>query len=460
MRFLITTLAEYQTTFWRKVGIQLRELGHDIAFISFDDRSSEMLEIQGLRVFRATAVDGMPSLTDPECDALFARFRIDCVNYWLAHERFGFHRHDSSMLRRKLACALIAVDRACEEWAKDGPSILVQELGGFLSVIASFFVARAHGWDNWFIEPSFFRGRLFFVRNSFNAITILQQSSVREISFEVKNYLDETLKSGAIVIPQKDRHQYTTARKKILNFRNLNRLIEKVADKHVLGKKQEFDGISSHVTNHVRMLFNSYRLISFYTNINKIKRFFYYPLHVPGDMALTLRSPQYLDQLGLIDFICRSVPSNHILAIKEHPAMIGAVESGRLIGLLNRFDNLVLLHPTMNNFDVIRRSEAVISVNSKSGAEAGLLGKPVLVLGDAFYKEAPFTTVIDRLQDLPHKLADSILPDRVKTSDLSVRRYFADVWDLTVAGELYVNDVENIRVFSRSMIQAVSRRSN
>lgn len=53
-RFLITTLAEYQTHFWLTVGLKLRELDRQVAFLSFDDRSTELLEAAGFKVFSAT----------------------------------------------------------------------------------------------------------------------------------------------------------------------------------------------------------------------------------------------------------------------------------------------------------------------------------------------------------------------------------------------------------------------
>ncbi len=452
-RFLITTLAEYQTRFWLAIGLRLRELGREAAFLSFDDRSTEMLEAAGLKVFSATDTSAAPRGDDPAADALFRRFGMTDLNFWLAHERFTFGVRDSVAMRHKLAAALLAADRACQQWPGPEPVVMVQELGGFLSVIGSFFAARHHGMDNWFIEPSFFRGRMFFLRNSFAALRVAHAPDT-PVPPQVSRYLDDTISRGAIVIPLKDRHQYTTARKKIVNWRNTRRLVEKLADKHLYGKKQEFGHIGRHVAAHARMLLNSHRLRSRYVPMETCGRFVYYPLHVPGDMALTLRTPHLLDQLALIDYICRSVPDTHRVAIKEHPAMVGAMNAARLIELLQRHDNLVLLPPTTNNYKVLAAADAVISVNSKSGAEGGLLGKPVLVLGDAFYREAPFATAVDRLQDLPRQLARVLGPGHRGSSEKATRSYFASVWRHSLPGELYVTDAENVSIFTDSMLEA------
>ena len=450
-RLLITTLAEYQTDFWHAVGLSLRRRGHEPAFLSFDDRSTERLLADNFRVFpgidEETRKAPAAALTD-----IFDRFGVHDLNYWLTHERFAFGLSDDAAMRAKLAGALVAGERACQELASEGPVELVQELGGFLSVVGSYFAARSLGLHNWFIEPSFFRGRLFFLKNSFGAMAIPHDRNV--VLPEVERYLSETIESQSIVIPLKDRHQYTSARKKIINWRNFRRLIEKVVDKHVYGKRQEFSHLRDHVGKHAMMLLNSRRLSKHYDTLPSAKPFVYYPLHVPGDMALTLRSPTYLDQLSLIDLLCRTIPATHRLAVKEHPAMVGAVSAGRLLELRRRYDNLRLLPPTTNNYEVLRQADLIVSVNSKSGAEAGLLGLPVMVLGDAFYADAPFAHPIDNIKDLGAKMRET-LSGGISPPDDATRRFFSAVWKVSYPGELYVSNERNIEAFVDSMLTAI-----
>jgi Capsule polysaccharide biosynthesis protein len=451
-RLIITTLAEYQTVFWVEVGIYLSKSGHDVSFLSFDDRSTEMLRARGCQVHSATEIS---QLSDDEIDHVFNKFGIDRLNHWLSHERFAFDTGDSAALRRKLAAALLASDQACKEVLKRGPAVMIQELGGFLSVVGAFHAARTNSIDNWFIEPSFFRGRLFFLRNSFMAPRV-PDDHIGSVPEELRRYLEETMRTGAIVVPQKDRHQYTTAWKKIVNMRNARRLIEKLIDKHWHGKRQEFGHIASHVRTHARMLWNSRLLRSSYTPLEAVDRFVYYPLHVPGDMALTLRTPHLLDQLSLVDHICRSVPPTHCVAIKEHPAMVGAVDAKRLLALRRRYDNLVLLPPATNNYAVLRSCEAVVSINSKSGAEGALIGKSVIVLGDAFYTHSPIVHTVEKIQDLPFVLADVLSSGASGVAPTVIERFLAAVWRRSHPGELYVADAGNVVRFSQSMLAALS----
>lgn len=451
---LITTLAEYQTDFWLQVGLKLKENGEEVAFLSFDDRSTEQLIAHGFQTFSLSPADFAVDTSDANFSVVTSTFNMQNLNYWFSHERMTFGINDSTELRRKLIAYILFADRACAALRASGKTItMVQELGGFLSVIASFFAARKNGIDNWFIEPAFFRGRVFFLKNSFAAPSV-NGNLVSEVSPEVKEYLEKTLASGAIVVPLKDQHQYTTAYRKVINWKNLRRLTTKLIDKYCKGKRQEFGYIGRHVAIHARMLRNSFRLRRHYQSLETLGQFVYYPLHVPGDMALTLRSPEYLDQLALIDYLARTIPHTCKLAIKEHPAMIGAVDATRLIELLTRYDNLVLLPPSTNNYEVIKKADALVSINSKSGAEAALLGKPVFVLGDAFYRNAPMVVAVEKLSDLTGFFASGFHTQKSVENDLMVGRYFETLWQNCHPGELYITDPERVQRFTTSLMEA------
>lgn len=452
---IITTLAEYQTRFWLKVGQRLVQRGRDVTFLSFDSRSNQMLAAAGLDVVDATpaALETLLAGVDPR--EVCARYGVEPLNYWLTHEKFAFGLSDSRAMVRKLAGSLLAANEAIDRSGRRGRTMMVQEVGGFLSVVGSHHAALHRGIESWMIEPSFFRKRLLFREGSMDARRFPRDLSATP-GPEVEAYLANTLQQSAIVIPEKDRHQYTTAFRKVVNLRNGRRLIEKVIDKHVLGKQQEFGHIGSHVSQHVKMIANSRRLRSAYTPLEDCGRFVYYPLHVPGDMALTLRSPEYLDQLALIDYLCRIAPFGVRVAIKEHPAMIGAVSASRIHELLARYDNLAVLPPSTNNYAVLRAAAAVVTVNSKTGAEAGLTGVPVIVLGDAFYRYAPFARAIDNVRDLGAALAEVVAQGRDSHADETTMRWFAGLWPQTSPGELYVCDEDNIATFTNSLEAALA----
>ena len=453
---LITTLAEYQTRFWIPVAQRLRTSGRDVQLLAFDDRSAEMAEAQNVPVFnmyRAGLQGGSPVDDAQAFKARIDRYGLDGTNFLFSHERVTFGIHDSAALRRRFMIYTNAMELLLDKLAAQGQrAIVVQELGGFLSVIATFYAARKRGIRNWFIEPSFFRGRLYYTPDSFSAPETMS-APADAVSKEVRAYLDETLQQRAIVIPQKDRHHYSAAFKKVANLRNSRRLVEKLWDQYALGKHQEFGHNLRHARVHAAMALNATRLKRLYRQLPETP-FVYYPLHVPADMALTLRSPEYLDQVATIDFLLRTIPDSHVLVVKEHPAQIGAISSNRLFELARRFDNFVLLPPQTNNYAVLARADAVVSVNSKSGAEAVLLGKPVVVMGDAFYRTCPLVFTADRLKDVPQRLREALKAPPFDPTQAAP--YFETAWRQSVAGELYIDNPQQLDVFAATLASAIA----
>lgn len=448
---VITTLAEYQTRFWIPVAERLRARGYEPHFVAFDDRSTEMIAAAGFPAIAANAIADPPA---HQLDALFERFGVDSLAHWTTHERFAFGRCDEHAMHLKLARSILAGEQAIAAARARGTPVMLQEVGGFLSVIGAWFAARKAQVTHYFIEPSFFRGRLLFREGDFSAPVIpAAASGIGGAEFEA--YLASTIENRQLVIPKKDAHHYNAAWKKVFNLSNLRRLGEKVYDKYALRKKQEFGFIGQHVMTHVRALRNSYQLSGNYTNLSEIDRFLYFPLHVPGDIALTLRSTEYLDQLALVDFICRHLPDGVQLAIKEHPAMVGIIQPDRILAMLRRYPRLRLIDPTTNNYAVMRRSLGIVTINSKTGAEAGLLDLPVVVLGDAFYREAPFARAVDRLRDLPALLQRLVSGSLEPPDRALLRSWFAGAWDLSRPGELYVTDPTEVDAFTDTVIEVV-----
>jgi hypothetical protein len=453
---LITTLAEYQTRFWISVAQRLRNAGHEVQLLAFDDRSAEMAEVRGVPVvnmYRTGLQGGAPIEDERAFATRIAGYGLDGTNLLFSHERVTFGIRDTAALRRRFMIYTNAMEMVLDQWAARGRRVVaVQELGGFLSVIACFYAAKKREVRNWFIEPAFFRGRLYYTPGSFAAPDTMPVPA-NAVSADVRAYLEDTLRQQAIVIPQKDRHQYSAAFDKIANTRNARRLIEKLWDQFALGKHQEFGHNLRHARTHAAMAYGATRLRKLYRPMPD-GPFVYYPLHVPADMALTLRSPEYLDQVATIDFLLRTIPDTHILVVKEHPAQIGAISAGRLIELARRFDNFVLLPPQTNNYAVLNRTDAVVSVNSKSGAEAMLLGKPVVVMGDAFYRSCPLVFAVDRLADVPQRLRDALTAPFFNPADIAP--YFETAWCRSFPGELYISDPGQLDTFAASLLSAIA----
>jgi len=455
---LITTLARYQTVFWIPVAQALQRLGHAPAFLTFDDPSDALIRGTGLTSFNAFTLGARAA---PASGTALERELEERLGWTLplavSHERITFGLHDTAALAEKLARHRGAAAAAIAEAGRGGRLTVVQELGGFLSVIGTYLAARSAGHDNVFLEPSFFKGRFFATRNTFAAPQVGRASNQDAVDPEAVQHMDAARATRAIVIPTKDRHHYTAAARKVVNLKNMRRLAGKLYEKYGRRQRHEFGHVGAYVASHARMVRNSMLLRGTYKPLEPGQRVVYYPLHVPADVALTLRAPHYLDQLSLVDYLARIVPASHRLVIKEHPAQVGALDARRLRDLLVRHDNLALLPPTVNNYDALAACDLVVSINSKSGAEALILGRPVLVLGDAFYGDSGLVTQVRNAADLPAALRDALDKPLAPAKD-DVERFFSRVWRATAPGELYVADKANADAFAASLIAALDPR--
>lgn len=450
LNIVFISLAQNQSRFFEMVGRSMAKAGFGVVHVCFHEGAVRELREHGCEAFNPYEYQ-----VESAGRVHFGDYDIPNAALLLGHEKAAYELSDTKALELKFKGHLAAMDAILHGLLeRSGRWCVVQELGGFTSVLAAYYAARRRGIDNWFIEPSFFRGRLFFTPNTFEAprIPIVSDGASAEVRRIIKSIVD----SRAVVIPSKDRLHYRGASKKLLDPKNIRRLVEKLAAKHLRGEQEEFQHIGGHVSRHLRMFANSRNLSRHYQAMPASERFIYYPLHVPADFALTVRSPEYLDQYALIDYLCRVAPLGYRVVIKEHPALVGAVSPARIGDLLARHDNFRVLSPALNNHEVLAGADVVVTVNSKSGAEALLHGTPVVVLGNAFYEDCPLVQRVAGLAGLQDALSRALDPAATYDSEAALA-FFQAVWDASFPGELYDLTSANVDLFANSLGRCLAR---
>lgn len=136
--------------------------------------------------------------------------------------------------------------------------------------------------------------------------------------------------------------------------------------------------------------------------------FVFHPIHAGFDAQITIRAPQWWDQLALVEHIAASLPYGYELAVKEHPFEVGALPPARLLGLLRRHPEIRLLHPTIHAHDALRACSAVTTVNSTTGFEALFFGRPLVTFGHSPYRGLGLTYDVESTFDTPAILARAL----------------------------------------------------
>ena len=185
----------------------------------------------------------------------------------------------------------------------------------------------------------------------------------------------------------------------------------------------------------------------FYSPIDPNEKFVFFPLQYEPEISMMLYAPLYTDQIHLIKQIARSIPVDHKLYVKEHPAMVGYRRRKYYKEIL-KIPNIRLLDPIHNSCDIVRLAKLIITITGTVGWEAILFKKPVITFGDIFYNELSMVKRCRSYEDLAYLVKDQLTSFTCNEEELiyflgalikdSVPVNFLDLWQ----GE---NSFENIK---------------
>ncbi|MFH0969691.1 MAG: hypothetical protein V1804_04240 [Patescibacteria group bacterium] len=140
----------------------------------------------------------------------------------------------------------------------------------------------------------------------------------------------------------------------------------------------------------------------FDNNINSGEKYVFYPLHLDPEASTMILSPNFVNQLNLIEILAKNVPMTHKLYIKEHVPNIG-IRPSNFYEEIKKYPNVRLVNPWANTFDLISNSSLVVTISGTAGFEATLMRKPAIVFSETFYSKAglaEYCSDIDRLGEV------------------------------------------------------------
>jgi len=123
----------------------------------------------------------------------------------------------------------------------------------------------------------------------------------------------------------------------------------------------------------------------FYQEAVEGERFLLYPLHFHPESSTSILSGAYLGEFEVIRNIAFNLPQGTVLYVKDHVSAY-AHPSLHFYRKISSLSNVRLLAPTSLTKQLIKASEAVITLTSTVGYEALLLNKRVFLFGHVFYK--------------------------------------------------------------------------
>ena len=120
------------------------------------------------------------------------------------------------------------------------------------------------------------------------------------------------------------------------------------------------------------------------------KNTIYCPLQVQDDTQIVRYGSWIKSIEHFIDLIykaSRYLPNDWQLVIREHPS--SSISFSKKLATLS--DDTFLIDNSTDSIEIIKRSKALVTINSSVGFHALLKHKPVIVCGDAFWGFSPIT---------------------------------------------------------------------
>ena len=445
---LFAIMAVQEVTFFAPIVKMLKEEeGLECAFLTFHEAGDDILEREGIPYFslhKMKASVKMDYDTATRVKDLEQKLGINAKRL-IIHEMLTTNRRDETFLLSKITAYYAVMEKI---FKANSIGCIIQELGGFIAPQLLYHISRYYGNNHVFIEPAMFPKRVVFTLNSMYA-DIPEYGERDAGSYEeLTKLLAQYRTQKTVVIPKKDRHFFQDMTlKRLLSPDNFRRLARKLYHKYILGRKEEYNAILWYIIYHMLKLIRRKALRFYYAEPVDGEKYIYYPFHVPLDVQLTVRCPEFLDQETIVSNIARSLPAGYKLYVKEHPAAIGGHSMAKMREIFKQ-GNIRLIHPRHNSFHLIKNSQCVITINSKVGFEAIMQGKPVVVLGKTFYRGKGVTIDVDNISGVADAIAYAI---HGGVSMDKREKFLSKAFAWSYPGELYENSAGNLENFYQSL---------
>ena len=195
--------------------------------------------------------------------------------------------------------------------------------------------------------------------------------------------------------------------------------------------------------------------------------YIYYAMNVDMDANQLIRNPIYNNQIEMIRIIAKSIPSNFVLVVKEHPAQI--VRDWRSIKEMKEIleiPNVIYLHPTFSQHVIYQKSNLVITSSGSAGLECQFFGKPSIIFSDTIFSYIPSVFKVTDLNNLHNKIIHAL---KTKVNPLDIENFLDTLtfnsvdFDLLEFGKMFQSEfmhnglIINTEINSKKMQDALSK---
>ncbi|MBU0667293.1 MAG: hypothetical protein ABIC91_06030 [Nanoarchaeota archaeon] len=392
--------------FWKKIKDKLEKENYHILFHSFFKESVLTLKkLQEECVYIPKELDNYKEIDRYSKVQIQKALEEIELKYNCSTERIllGDFDYNHSVPRKKAFIDMIKYFRIFEKYfQKQKPDVVIGGGQRYFNLIP-FFICKKINIKYINVHLDIFPGEFTITDNIFDESSefkaywneVKEKEISEEERLEIQDYFDSITKKF-----QKPTWASIDQRPKV-NKKKIAYLFNRIYTYlFVEDKKTPYLRVFRGVKKYFMKILRSKIVRIIYSKPDYNSKYIFYPLHVEWDDTIIVNNPQFIEQENLIKQISQSLPAGHQLYVKEHPANIGGIPIS-ILRKIKRLPNVKLLPSEEDSYKIIKNCQAVITIVGSSGWEALLFEKPLIVLGNAYYKSAGVTWNVENLADIP-----------------------------------------------------------
>jgi len=288
------------------------------------------------------------------------------------------------------------------------PDLIVGVTSGIIGKTCAV-VARKRGIPIRALTPAKYQSYFYWGEDEYYSFPQLE-----EVFHSIQNYkdlVDQNEISNLKRLPWTEENY-----QKYIKYHSLITLAKKIMEQikaHAYRRYKGIRGMGNYkFLENIRYIYNVHNQIR---NIDKWKltdykklsglSYVFYPLHVEPETALGMLSPEFNEQLALIELLAKNLPAGTFLVVKEHLATMGRRPKD-FYTTIQDIPNVIMIHPYTYALEVAKGSRSVVVITSTLGTEAAILGIPVISFGiHNSFNLLPHVYVVESWKELRPLLA-------------------------------------------------------
>jgi hypothetical protein len=146
---------------------------------------------------------------------------------------------------------------------------------------------------------------------------------------------------------------------------------------------------------------------NFGEKLSEGQKYLYYPLPMSTEYSTQFTATMWVNQIYLIEQLAKSIPSDWILYVKEHPATVyWRARPASFYKQIKRLPNVQLAPIDMDGHQLIAEAEMVAVITGTSGWEAIQMNKPLITFADNYYDVLNLSRKCSDMDNLPREILE------------------------------------------------------